>query len=807
MIEQILAYNTLVVLAGVGLLGAGAGLIGSFTVLRRQSLTGDAVAHAALPGVCLAFLLIGQRNLPLLLLGALASGVLGMVIISALRGWRRVKEDSAIGIVLSVFPGLGFVLVRLIQDRFTTGSQAGLESFILGKTAGMTRGDVYLILLSSAVCLAAVILLYKEFKLASFDPGFARAIGWPVFWLDLALMTLVALAAVIGLPAVGAVMMAALLITPGAAARFWTDRLSRMLVLAACFGLATGLVGTLLSARFDKLPAGPIIVLTGSSIFVVSMLLGTQRGLVARWIVHLRNRRDLRRQLQLAAAICRRELEAQPAASAIDEALATPASRYPALRRQRPRAPLAVRARRGRSRAWLFALVYTAAALVAAAVWLVQTDAWRSRDPGQLAYILGTIGIGIVCNACCAILGCFLVLRRMSLLGDAISHSVLPGLAVAFLLSGRTYGLSMFLGAMAIGVLTSFLAQSLHMVGKVPEDASLGVVFTTLFALGVIMLQFWASRAHIDAECVLYGQLEYAWNMTELVFGMPVPRVLLALLPALAGVAGLVMLMWKELKIVSFDPALAAAMGFRVGIVHYLLMAMVAAVTVSAFEAVGSIVVVAMLVVPGATAALVTERLWSMIFLAILFGALSAVFGCLAAWSLNTNIAGMTAVVAGIQFGGAVLLAPRHGLASQWLRQWSLSVRIAAEDVLGRLFREDERRGAGATPATTHAPTWRDGLVLLLAHWQLARRGMVEVSSGQLRLTETGRAAASRLVRAHRLWESYLNQHFELPANHLHEPAEHMEHFLDEDLQAEIDAELAGQTVDPHGKEIPAAGR
>lgn len=302
MIEQLLAYNTLVVLLGVSILGAGAGMVGSFAVLRKRALTGDAIAHAALPGVCVAFLILGHRNLTFMLLGALASGVLGIVIISALCRWTRIREDAAIGIVLSVFPGIGFALSRMIQNMTTSGSKAGLESFILGKTAGMTRPDVYLILAASLFCLAVVLLLYKEFKVVAFDIGFARSLGWNVYWLDLLLMSLIAIAVVIGLPAVGIVMMAALLILPGAAARFWTDSLGMLLIVAGAFGLATGLLGTIFSALYSMLPAGPIIVLTGSIFFLISMLFGTRRGALARWLDHRRFQSDYsRRQLLLAA--------------------------------------------------------------------------------------------------------------------------------------------------------------------------------------------------------------------------------------------------------------------------------------------------------------------------------------------------------------------------------------------------------------------------------------------------------------------------------------------------------------------------
>ena len=279
-------YNTLVVLIGVSLLGASSGMIGAFAVLRKRALTGDALSHAALPGLCVAFLILGERNLPAMLLGALASGVIGIAIISALGRWTRVKDDAAIGTVLSVFFGLGIVLVAYIQRLPAVGSKAGLMSYIFGKTAGMTRGDVYVILAASLLCLAIVIFLYKEFQLVSFDGGFALSLGWPVFAVDLLLMSLVAAAVVIGLPNVGVVLVSAMLIIPGAAARFWTDRLGSLLVLAGAFGFCTGLVGTILSATFERLPAGPIIVLTGTVLFVASLLLGTRRGVIARWISH-----------------------------------------------------------------------------------------------------------------------------------------------------------------------------------------------------------------------------------------------------------------------------------------------------------------------------------------------------------------------------------------------------------------------------------------------------------------------------------------------------------------------------------------
>lgn len=287
----VFTYNTIVVLVGVGLLGAGAGLVGSFAVLRRRALLGDALSHAALPGLCIGFLVVGDRSLPAMLLGALATGLLGVGLVSALTHRTRVRQDAAIGIVLSVFFGAGIVLSRLIQNSTTvTGSKAGLDSFILGKTAGMVAADVLLIAGAAAFAVAVVAALYKEFLVISFDPGFAAVQGWPARWIDLGLTGLVAMVVVIGLPAVGVVMMAALLIIPGVSARFWTDRLSRVIVLAAVFGIGMGLVGTGISATFEKMPAGPIITLVGTAVFVVSALAAPRRGLVARAVSRWRDR-------------------------------------------------------------------------------------------------------------------------------------------------------------------------------------------------------------------------------------------------------------------------------------------------------------------------------------------------------------------------------------------------------------------------------------------------------------------------------------------------------------------------------------
>jgi len=408
------------------------------------------------------------------------------------------------------------------------------------------------------------------------------------------------------------------------------------------------------------------------------------------------------------------------------------------------------------------------------------------------------------------------VLRRLSLLGDAISHAVLPGIALAYFFTGSVSGWPIFIGAMVLGILTSALTQAISSLGRVSEDTSLGVVFTSLFALGVIMLQAWARNADLDADCVFYGQIDFVAADLVSVLGLEISRPLLTLTPMLAVTIAFVAGFWKELKIVAFDPALAAAIGVRVAVVHYLFMAMVAGVAVASFESVGSILVVAMLIVPPATAALLTDRLGWMIAWAVAIGATSAVFGYLAALAVNTSVAGAMAVVVGIQFAVAVLVAPRSGLVSRWLRNKALAVRIAAEDVLAGLYRTEEREVRAQPPGVSRekegsrgppAGSWQAGrIVLWLARWKLFRAGWVAGGGTELlRLTSAGRAAARSLIRAHRLWESYLDTHFDLPRDHLHDAAERMEHFLSAELQEELAAELAGRAVDPHGKEIPPA--
>ena len=415
--------------------------------------------------------------------------------------------------------------------------------------------------------------------------------------------------------------------------------------------------------------------------------------------------------------------------------------------------------------------------------------------PGQLVVVTGA-----VTNVACALVGCFLVLRRMSLMGDALSHAVLPGLVVAFLLSGSTSILPLFVGAVFCGLLTTFLTQTLHQYARVPSDASMGVVFTSLFALGVVLVKKYISGLHFDIACIYEGTLELV-SLAEPIAGLPRPlfTTLLVLLLNLA----ILILLWKELKVSSFDPALATTMGFSATALHYLLMTLVAVTAVASFEAVGSILVVAMLIVPAATAHLLTDRLLLMVAYSALVGIASSVIGYWAASIWNTNIAGMMTVAAGFLYGLAVLFSPRYGICSKMLQNVRMSLRVLREDLLAMLYRVEEIE-TGKSLSTAEATQAVDGGWLArFALRKLQQNGRIVRHDDVLQLTEAGRQAARKLVRTHRLWETYLVQQLGMPIDHVHEPAHRVEHFIDEHLRHELESEVDADGQDPHGRAIP----
>ena len=283
------------VMLGAALLGVSSGVLGSFAVLRQQSLLGDMLSHAALPGVCLGFLIAGGRLLVPILAGALLTGAVAALFMLLLIRRSRLKTDAAIGAALSVSFAFGLVLLTYIGNQNNAG-QAGLDAFLFGQAAAMLPSDVRVMGVVTFITVGVVLLFWKEFKVSTFDPGFAGSLGLPVLALDVLLIVTIALAVVIGLQLVGVVLMTAMIIAPGAAARQWSGSLGTMTVLAAFFGALGGVAGALLSATGRGLATGPMIVICISVLVFVSLLVAPGRGLLWALLATRRNRVSLRAQ-------------------------------------------------------------------------------------------------------------------------------------------------------------------------------------------------------------------------------------------------------------------------------------------------------------------------------------------------------------------------------------------------------------------------------------------------------------------------------------------------------------------------------
>ena len=286
------------VVLGAGILGIVGGVLGSFATLRQQSLLGDTLAHAALPGVCIAFMITGTRESLPLMVGAGLSGLVGTLLFLLITHRSRIKEDAALGIVLSVGFGLGILLLTRIQHSGASG-QSGLDRFLFGQAASLVTSDVVTMAVLGVIAMAAVILWFKEFKLISFDPDFAMSIGLPTPLLTVMLTALTIVAVVIGLQAVGVILIVAILIAPAVAARQWTDRLSTMVVLAGAFGAVAGISGALLSSQLARLPTGPTVVLAATLITGISLLFAPRRGVVWDKLARRQRQAGMRRAAAL----------------------------------------------------------------------------------------------------------------------------------------------------------------------------------------------------------------------------------------------------------------------------------------------------------------------------------------------------------------------------------------------------------------------------------------------------------------------------------------------------------------------------
>lgn len=292
-------YTLRTITLGTAILGAVTGMLGSFAVLRKQSLLGDAISHAALPGIALAFLITGSKDSNILLIGALISGLIGTFWIRGITRRTHLKSDTALGLILSVFFGFGILLLTYIQ-KLPDANQAGLDKYLFGQAATLVESDVWLLAFVTGLCLIVLLLFWKEFKILLFDKDYAQTLGFNTKIIDVLITSFIVLAIVLGLQTVGVILMSAMLLAPAAAARQWTNSLGMMVVLAAVFGASAGVFGTAISATQNNLSTGPVIVLVASVFVLISFIFSPKRGLLFKRIRLIKNRNDLELQKTLS---------------------------------------------------------------------------------------------------------------------------------------------------------------------------------------------------------------------------------------------------------------------------------------------------------------------------------------------------------------------------------------------------------------------------------------------------------------------------------------------------------------------------
>jgi manganese/zinc/iron transport system permease protein len=404
------------------------------------------------------------------------------------------------------------------------------------------------------------------------------------------------------------------------------------------------------------------------------------------------------------------------------------------------------------------------------------------------------------------LIGCFLVVRGMSLLGDALSHSVLPGIVIGFLIGGSLHSPWILVGATAVGLASAVLVQTVQQHSRVKEDASLGIVFTALFALGVVMINLYAGQADLDPGCVLYGNIEHF-------IINPGPIGLMA------GILGLVLvgifLFYRPLLVSTFDPGLAVSLGIPAALVHYALMGVLSLTIVASFEAVGAILAVALLVLPGATARLWTDRMPPMLLFAAAHGLVSTATGYWLSHPavMNTSASGAICVAGFALFCASWLFAPRHGLIPRARTRRRLVRMTALENLLKAVEDLALARGGGPVPVDVMKHDLKVRPRAFASALAVAqRRGWLRLATGgsgaghggaAVTLTDAGRERSLRLVRAHELWERFLRQEVGLDADHVHDAAEWVEHYLSDEKVRDLDELLAqapGDDSSPHAR-------
>jgi ABC-type Mn2+/Zn2+ transport system permease subunit/Mn-dependent DtxR family transcriptional regulator len=400
--------------------------------------------------------------------------------------------------------------------------------------------------------------------------------------------------------------------------------------------------------------------------------------------------------------------------------------------------------------------------------------------------LFASVLVGIINGA----LGCFIILRRMAFIGDALSHAVLPGVVIAFMIAGKGH-FALFLGAVFAGIITALLIGFVNRSSRIKEDSAIGVIFIGMFAFGVLLISR-LQAVHLDLQHFLFGD-PLGVSPGDLYLTGIIGIVIL----------GSIILFYKQLQLTSFDPTMATAIGMQTGLVHYFLMGILSMTIVASLQAVGIILVVAMLITPGATAFLLTERLPRMIVLASAIGAVSAIIGLYLSYWMNYSSGAAMVIVVTLIFLITLVFSPKQGIVIKALQRKRAQERHLKDDILKAVYNLSEDKGEQADIPRIAGYLGISEPILKKSVKHLKQQLLLEDNGERLALTAAGKKLALKLIRSHRLWETYLTEKAGFGWENVDEEAERLEHDLPDELVDEIDERLGYPEYDPHGAPIP----
>jgi ABC-type Mn2+/Zn2+ transport system permease subunit/Mn-dependent DtxR family transcriptional regulator len=418
-------------------------------------------------------------------------------------------------------------------------------------------------------------------------------------------------------------------------------------------------------------------------------------------------------------------------------------------------------------------------------------------EPLQYEFMQRAVVASVIVGITCGLIGAFIMLRKMSLMGDALAHAVLPGVIIGFMIAGKD-PLAMFFGAVTAGIISALLIGFINRNSKIKEDTSMGVVFSGAFALGILLVSQ-LKNVHIDLTSYLFGDI----------LGVSRGDIILSLVIGFVVLLS-VLLYYKQLLVTSFDPTMAAVMGVSTGLVHYFLMSLLSMTIVASLQSVGVILVIAMLITPAATAYLLTDRLHKMLILSVIIGTLTALVGLFGSYHFNFASGASMVVFAAIVFLLVLLFSPSQGIVVKYFKKKKISGKHLSQDILKTIYQRSYDRNRERTVKDyVHLDELTQWLGsqknrIIAAVKELRKQGYLDERDDKAVLTGKGEAYALRMIRSHRLWETYLTNEKILDLKNIHSDAEELEHILTDELLDEIEEKLGYPEVDPHGSPIPS---